>query len=166
MSRLVLYSTTPASTEDWLKIVIANLQWFKDRPWFADAMRGFFELDDKATTQAELDEVFRLVRPTYFADWDGHVDAYAERLARSKFVYEVYKRRVKGAYDVREQLKSLAVPTLVITGKQDFSGGVVPSTWIAERIPNAKLVVIENAGHYAQIEQPAAFYAALRDFLR
>jgi proline iminopeptidase len=164
ISRLILYSTTPTSGPEWLQGVIANFQWFKDRPWFADAMKGF-ELDETAQTQADLDEVLRLVWPIYFANFDAAPDRYGAARARSKMVFEVYKRRLKKVYDVREQLSKITAPTLVITGKQDFSGGVVPSTWIAERIPGAKLVVLDNVGHFAHLENPAAFIAAIREFV-
>jgi proline iminopeptidase len=164
VSRLVLYSTTPASTPDWLENVLANLQWFEDRPWFADAMKGF-EQDDKATTQAELDAVLQLVMPVYFANYDADPVRLRAAVNRSGFVYEVYKRRPKLAYDVRPRLSKITAPTLVITGNRDFSGGVVPSTWIAERIPGAKLVVLDDVGHFAHLEKPAEFIAALRAFV-
>jgi len=127
-------------------------------------MKGF-ELDDSARTQADLDEVLRLVWPIYFANYDATPDRYRAVMARSKMAYDVYKRRLKKTYDVREQLSKITAPTLVITGKQDFSGGVVPSTWIAERIPGAKLVVLDNVGHFAHVEDSAAFIAAIRAFV-
>ncbi len=37
---------------------------------------------------------------------------------------------------------------------------------MAAKIPGAKKVVIEGAGHSANIDQPAAFNAALLDFLK
>jgi pimeloyl-ACP methyl ester carboxylesterase len=36
---------------------------------------------------------------------------------------------------------------------------------MAQNIPNAALKVIANSGHMAPIEQPAAFSAALLEFL-
>ena len=36
---------------------------------------------------------------------------------------------------------------------------------MAAKIPGAKKVVIPNAGHAANIDQPEAFNAAIRDFL-
>ena len=36
---------------------------------------------------------------------------------------------------------------------------------MAERIPGAKLVVIEGAGHLSNLEQPAAFNDAVRAFV-
>ena len=139
------------------------MQWFKDRPWFADAMKGF-ALDDKARTQAELDESFRLVLPMYFANFDAAPDRYRAALGRSQLSFAVYKRRPKAVYDMRGKLARITAPTLVIAGKQDFICGVVPSTWIADEIPGAKLVVLDNVGHMAHLEDSAAFIGAIREF--
>ena len=70
-------------------------------------------------------------------------------------------------FDARviESLPSIAVPTLIIVGENDtpFRNG---SDYMANKIPGARLVVIPNAGHAANIDQPQAFNDALRDFLR
>lgn len=66
---------------------------------------------------------------------------------------------------VIESLPNIAVPTLIIVGENDapYRAG---SDYMANKIPGARLVVIPNAGHASNIDQPAAFDAALRDFLR
>ena len=61
------------------------------------------------------------------------------------------------------RLKDIALPVLAITGAQDASA---PGTrYIGENVPGARLVVIPQAAHIANVEQPAAFNLALRDFL-
>jgi 3-oxoadipate enol-lactonase len=61
------------------------------------------------------------------------------------------------------RLKDLKSPLLAITGEQDAAA---PGTrYIGEHVPGAKLVVIPQAAHIANIEQPAAFNRALREFL-
>jgi 3-oxoadipate enol-lactonase len=61
------------------------------------------------------------------------------------------------------RLKDIRLPVLAITGEQDPSA---PGTrYIGENVPGAKLVVIPQAAHIANIEQPAAFNRALSDFL-
>ena len=62
-------------------------------------------------------------------------------------------------------LEKLAVPTLVVTGDEDR---VYPQelAWrMTQRIPGAELLVLEGCGHLSNLEQPAAFNAALLDFL-
>ena len=63
-----------------------------------------------------------------------------------------------------ESLPEIKVPTLVLVGDQDapFLGG---TDYMANKIPNATKVVIENAGHASNIDQPAAFNEAVLAFL-
>ena len=61
------------------------------------------------------------------------------------------------------KLKSIKLPVLAITGEQDLAA---PGTrYIGENVPGAKLVVIPNASHIANVEQPEVFNRALREFL-
>ena len=64
-----------------------------------------------------------------------------------------------------EQLGKLKVPTLVITGDDDRIVPTAQSIRLAAEIPGAKLVVIPECGHVPQEEQPAAFLAAVSDFM-
>lgn len=65
---------------------------------------------------------------------------------------------------VIESLESVTVPTLIIVGANDtpFLAG---TDYMASKIPNAKKVVIPDAGHAANIDQPAAFNEAVLSFL-
>ena len=58
----------------------------------------------------------------------------------------------------------LTCPVLVMVGEQD-EPFVVASRAMAEAIPGAELVVIPNAGHSPQFENPEAWIAALTGFL-
>ena len=66
---------------------------------------------------------------------------------------------------VIESLPSIAVPSLVVVGADD-TPFLAASDYMASKIPGAKKVVIENAGHSANIDQPQAFNAALLGFLK
>jgi len=65
---------------------------------------------------------------------------------------------------VIESLPSIAVPSLVVVGAND-TPFLAASDYMAAKIPGAKKVVIPDAGHSANIDQPAAFNAALLGFL-
>jgi len=66
---------------------------------------------------------------------------------------------------VIESLPAIAVPAIVIVGADD-TPFLAASDYMAAKIPGAKKVVIENAGHSANIDQPQAFNAALLGFLK
>ena len=65
---------------------------------------------------------------------------------------------------VIESLPGIAVPSLVVVGADD-APFLNASSYMAAKIPGAKLVTIPAAGHAANIDQPEAFNAAVLDFL-
>ncbi|MGH8742532.1 MAG: alpha/beta fold hydrolase [Burkholderiales bacterium] len=70
------------------------------------------------------------------------------------------------AQDRAAPLEEIRVPTLVITGTEDQVYPPAMAHDIARRIPGAKLVEIEGAGHVSNLDQPARFNRALMDFLK
>jgi pimeloyl-ACP methyl ester carboxylesterase len=65
---------------------------------------------------------------------------------------------------VIESLPHIRVPTLIIVGEQD-KPFLVPSDYMAAKIPGARKIVIEGVGHASNIEGAAAFNAAVLEFL-
>jgi pimeloyl-ACP methyl ester carboxylesterase len=61
-------------------------------------------------------------------------------------------------------VQAVRAPTLVIVGQQDYTCSKA-SRLLAQTIPNAALKVIDGSGHMSPLEQPAAFSAALMEFL-
>ena len=59
-------------------------------------------------------------------------------------------------YDLVPRLRALDVPTLVLHGDHDFIPVAVAAR-IAEAIPSARLVVLEDCGHFAYLEAPDDF---------
>jgi 3-oxoadipate enol-lactonase len=68
-------------------------------------------------------------------------------------------------YDRSADLPHIAAPVLLIYGTEDRLTPVKIGRAMAGQIPNAQLVVIEQAAHLVNIEKPQAFDAALRAFL-
>lgn len=73
--------------------------------------------------------------------------------------------RALAAFDRRDALPHIAVPTLVITGEHDRTAPPEVARKMAARIAGAKLVLLPGTGHLAMLENGAAFDAALVDFL-
>ena len=63
-------------------------------------------------------------------------------------------------------LKSIKAPTLVVVGEQDPACTVAQARVLARAIPGARLEVIPDAAHLANIEQPEQFNRLLLDFLK
>jgi proline iminopeptidase len=69
-----------------------------------------------------------------------------------------------GDWDWRAEMASLEVPTLVVHGMGDFVPLEASREWAAT-LPNARLVVMAEAGHMPWAEQPDVFFAAADTFL-
>jgi 3-oxoadipate enol-lactonase len=85
--------------------------------------------------------------------------------ALSAVMWATLGREIRDQPDELAALGAVNRPTLVIVGAQDepFVG---VSRDMAETIPGAELVVIPDAGHSPQFENPAAWLRALERFLR
>jgi 3-oxoadipate enol-lactonase len=63
------------------------------------------------------------------------------------------------------RLKEIKAPILVICGEQDPGTPPAMAREIHENAPGSKLVMIPQAAHLSNLEQPAAFTKAMQDFL-
>ena len=66
---------------------------------------------------------------------------------------------------LRHRLHRIDVPTQLIWGAQDRVVSTDYGRKWQQAIPGARMVVIDNAGHYPQIEQPERFTGALDQFI-
>ena len=67
--------------------------------------------------------------------------------------------------DLRADAGAVAVPTLVLSGAEDSVTPPAGSRALAAATPNARYLEIEGAGHLSYLERPAAFNAAVCEFL-
>ncbi len=67
--------------------------------------------------------------------------------------------------DSVETLKTINVPTLIVTGDEDPMTGINEASLMHEHIPQSELRVIPKAGHYSPWEQWREFSKLLRQFL-
>ena len=64
-----------------------------------------------------------------------------------------------------ERLKTMSLPSLVITGEQDLTVKTAESIRLARELPCAELVIVPDCGHLPHEEQPEAFLLAVKKFL-
>jgi 3-oxoadipate enol-lactonase len=67
--------------------------------------------------------------------------------------------------DHRDLLAQISAPTLIIAGKHDVATPAVEGEFIRDHIAGAKMVVLD-AAHSSNVEQPAAFNAAILEFFK
>lgn len=162
LDRLVLYATSTVTGAEWSRDSEAAVAARAGEPWFPEA--------DAART-ADLPPVpgdcprFKRVAPFYFADWTGRRAEFEPFVAGFRCWPASREGKPKTPDDQRPLLANLRVPTLVATGRYDF---LFPPKWgevTAAAIPGARHVVFERSGHFPHVEEPAAFAAAVADFV-
>ncbi|MFN2645078.1 MAG: alpha/beta fold hydrolase [Burkholderiales bacterium] len=81
---------------------------------------------------------------------------------------ESYLKTVEASVsqDLAAPLEEIRAPTLVIASRHDPLYPPSISEDMARRIPGARLVIIEDAGHLSNLERPDEFNRALDEFLR
>lgn len=67
--------------------------------------------------------------------------------------------------DVRNQLSTIDVPTLVLAGEYDRIAHPEASRYMSMQLPQAKFMLIKRAGHAAFLSHPSAFIDATQNFL-
>jgi 3-oxoadipate enol-lactonase len=69
-------------------------------------------------------------------------------------------------WDVREEVAAIAAPTLVVSGAEDPAAPPADGALLADRIANARHVVLPNARHLASVERAEDVNRLLREHLR
>lgn len=64
-----------------------------------------------------------------------------------------------------ERLREITVPTLLIVGSEDQPEAIALSARMADGIPGARLLQVQDAGHHANMEAPDAVLGEIRRWL-
>jgi pimeloyl-ACP methyl ester carboxylesterase len=86
----------------------------------------------------------------------GEFDAFVDQISQMWATEPNY---------TKEQLKAITVPTVIFDGDHDEAIEPAHTAEMAELIPDAKLVIMKDASHFAMWQQPDAFNATVLDFL-
>ena len=76
-----------------------------------------------------------------------------------------YTMESLGDWDLTEYMKDFTFPVLIIHGEDDPMPLGCAQAW-ADLLPNAQLSVIENAGHFPQVEKPDIFFYQVDEFFK
>jgi 3-oxoadipate enol-lactonase len=85
--------------------------------------------------------------------------------ATSAAGYATAIRAIQGL-DHLERLQAIAVPTLVVAGDADSAVPPAAASALADCIPGAELVVLKDAAHLGNVQQPVAFTEIVGRFLQ
>ena len=176
VSRLILMNPAPASASDF---AILREAYLKGLGADMDRQR---QLTAGAAYQAGEPEAVAERYRIHFEHALRRPEDYETLMARMKaaFVSQGKEGIVKAravedqlmrdtwhdaGYDLLPKLGALRIPTLVITGDHDFIPREV-AEHAAHAIPGARLVVLEDCGHFAYLERAGEVRSALDEFFQ
>ena len=122
--------------------------------------KGMIEVGKEAAQWVMSPRSFRRLVPAF--TWMGPLAALRPRHSFVSQIHAILKTRE----DLVDQLSTITAPTMVIVGNQDILTPRGDSEEIAERIPNAELVVISGAAHGLMMEHSSTFNKILIEFLQ
>lgn len=124
----------------------------------------------KARTGKLLDVMRDEMKPNYLAPGPYRAEILdlvmdmADVLGPDVFVRQ--SRALQRRKDQQATLRKARMPSLILCGQHDQLCPVKRHTFMAELIPNAQLVVLEESGHLPTLEQPAETTTAIRTWMR
>lgn len=136
-------------------------------PWYADAAEAVAALTE--APPAHQQSLLRATRPFFYGRWDERTQAHAATADQQSS-----KRAALGfgaGFDDVDRtnmltaLTALVAPVLVVGGERDALTGVASVGLVAGTFPQAQTVVLPRAGHFPWVDEPAAFRAAVSQFL-
>jgi 3-oxoadipate enol-lactonase len=136
-------ASSPASAQQWkerIELVSKDGIGALAEPTIA----RWFPPEFVATKAPVLDKIRQMIRSTPIAGFSGCAQALSD-------------------YDLRPALAGIDRRTLLIVGTKDATLAGIRQ--IKEAVRGSALVELEGAGHICNVEQPAAFSRAVRDFL-
>lgn len=114
------------------------------------------------STDSDLREFFRGLWPGFFLGENKHWTVF-DSLQFNADPYRAAFTRELPAYDVRERITALHVPTLLVVGRGDHY--LAHMEWLLDRISEAELLVLEDVGHFPFIEAESEFTSKVAAFL-
>ena len=168
LSKLILFDTS-AYFGEFLDDVEGAVKEFKDQPWFEESFAALKkEWAGEYQTDDDLAQLWAHEMKFYFKRFDARAQAYHQRTKDLPLRIAPLKRfneREAPVMDLRPRLKDIRAPTQVIVGRHDFITNVAMAEEMAKHIPNARLEIFEDSGHFALIEEPGKFHQVVKRFV-
>jgi proline iminopeptidase len=168
LSRLILFDTS-ACFGEFLGDIEAAVKEFKDQPWFEKSFQALqAEWAGEYHSDEDMGRLWAEEMKFYFKNFDARAQAYHQRtkdLPIRIAALHAFNENEATSMDLRPRLKEIIVPTLVIVGRHDFITNVAMAQELTNQIPDARLEIFEESGHFALVEEPQKFYRTIQNFI-
>jgi len=165
--KLVLVATAPRFAPEYDERILAIWK-ASDDPTIAialDARRQRFakgdDVEDEERMRLRLLELRLFFEGADGVDW---ITSILRQAPPNSDALKYFNTKIAPTFDIRDHLPIIEARTLVITGELDFFGPPANDDIVAG-IPDARSVVIANAGHFVWVDEPDAFRNEVRQFL-
>lgn len=170
LAGLILYASVPVTGPEKDAETRRKLDEFAERNAGNPELPFVLEAADanrSATSDEQKTASLRALLPAYLADYWGRQRDFAPLRSKIQLGY-ISDRDADGTQDIvadRAILPRIETPTLVLVGRYDFVTGVRWAHEIHELIPDSKINIFEQSGHFVHIEEPDAFAQEISKFV-
>jgi proline iminopeptidase len=176
VQRMILHSPAPP-TKAFLIEDAEEIQARVEQRFNADQKKRFRVVSNPQTWMKANDpravcrEFSQLLFPLYVSKPEsakllkGDVCSGSEEALRNQQVVNMQIWNSLGDFNLLPSLSVVKAPVLVIHGTADPIPVEASEAWTTA-MPNARLLLIKDAGHIPQIEQPEIFFKAVETFLK
>jgi proline iminopeptidase len=135
------------------------------QPWYPAARKTWDEWTDRvlaADDAREVDAMMAEVLPLYTAYPDrpgvqAMIEEWRRDMKSDLAAIKVWESGLWQTIDARPLLAEIKCPTLVLVGALDLICGPAQGRLIADAVPDAKLVIVPDSGHFIAAEAPESF---------
>ena len=167
LSKLILLESA-AYIGEFLGDIEAAVSHYRSEPWFE---KSFSALEDSFTGKYETDEektqLLSHSLKFYFRRFDDRAKVFIDRFKEYLVTVKPAKvfHREAATMDLRPKLRDITVSTLVLVGRHDFITNVAMAEEMTKHIPNARLEIFEDSGHFVPIEEQEKYYRLVKQFV-
>lgn len=174
LSALIAVSPAPLRRDPYWDQLIARATAWMDSATLRDlGAREAARRDPANDAQASCRSYFELLVRGALADpadvfiagriADGFCSASPAAI-RNQMRVDSLTAAALGDFDWREHFRESQFPVLVVAGEQDVDPVEAYEEW-STAFPDARLVLLEGAGHFSYVERPDQFFSAVAEFL-
>lgn len=169
LSKLILYDTA-ATIGEFLGDIESSVSAYADQTWFDESYAALQkEWAGEYETEEELAALWSHEVKFYFREFGPQAEAYHARTKELPLrlpPLQAFNEGEAPQLDLRPRLGDIRVPALILVGRHDFITTVAKAEEIARHLPDARLVVLEESGHFGHVEEPERFREVVRAFIQ
>jgi len=118
----------------------------------------------KACIGRPPDSVRKIIEPLYSTVEPWFRDRVIEKITEVSVSVQFNDFQCCDKFDIMDKVQSIKLPTLIICGNQDEMTPVKYSQYLASKIDDSKLLIVEGATHMVFMEKPGEVNKAIADF--